>query len=88
MPLCSVVLDATLLHGIEGCSVASFNTTEQRDIVQHHGAPWLPSTPRSTVASFNTTEQPGILQHNEAVWHPSKPWNSLKFFIIQAALWC
>jgi hypothetical protein len=53
--------DATLLRGVEGChaapwwsSVASSNTTEQRGILQHHGAAWHPSSPRSTVASFNT----------------------------------
>jgi hypothetical protein len=65
-----VVLDTTLLHGIEG---ASFNTTEQRCILQQHGAAWLSSKPRSSVASFNTTEQLGILQHHGAAWHPSTP---------------
>jgi hypothetical protein len=38
MPRCSVVLDVTLLHGIERSSIASSNTTEQRGIIQHHGA--------------------------------------------------
>jgi hypothetical protein len=59
-----VLNDGTLLRGVEGCHDASFNTTEQRGILRHHGAAWHPSTPRSTVASFNTMDQRGILQHH------------------------
>jgi PII-like signaling protein len=59
--------DATVLRGVEGYySVVSSNTTEQRDILQHHGAERHPPTPRSIVASFNTTKQRGIIQRLEA----------------------
>jgi hypothetical protein len=57
--------DATLPHGVGGCHAA------------HHGAAWLPSTPRSSVASFDTTEQRGILHHHGVPWHPSPPQSSL-----------
>jgi hypothetical protein len=60
--------------------VASSNTTQQRDILQNHGAAWHPSTPRSIVASFNTTEQRGIIQHHGAAWHPSTPRSSAVSF--------
>jgi hypothetical protein len=59
-----MVLPATLLRATPRSIVASFNTTEQRGIIQHHGAAWHPSTPRSSVASFNTMEQRVILQHH------------------------
>jgi hypothetical protein len=75
MPRCSVVLkkatvlvvlkDARLLRGVAPqSSVASFNTTEQCGILQHHGAAWHPPTPRSSVASFTTTEHYVCLQHH------------------------
>jgi hypothetical protein len=54
-----VMKDATLLCGVEGhhavfsvVSVASSHAMGQRGILQHHGAAWHPSTPRSSVASF------------------------------------
>jgi hypothetical protein len=49
-------------------SVVSFNTKEQRGILQHQGAALHPSTPWSSVTSSNTTKQCGILQHHGAAW--------------------
>jgi hypothetical protein len=60
--------------------VASFNSMEQRDILQHHGAAWHLSTPRRSVASSNTMEQLDILQHYGAAWHPSTPLSSVASF--------
>jgi hypothetical protein len=66
MPRCSMLLmDATLPH-CPRSSVATFNTTKQRGILQHHGAAWHPSS-RSSMASSNTTEKRCILQHGGAV---------------------
>jgi hypothetical protein len=46
--------------------MASFNTLEQRGILQHHEAALHPSTPQSSVTYFNNTKQHGIIQHHGA----------------------
>jgi hypothetical protein len=61
-------------------SLASFNSTEQGCILQHHGTAWHPSTPRSSAASFNTTGQRGFLQHYGAAWYPPPTRSSLTYF--------